>query len=289
MLAAFAILSSQVFGQDNNCFENSTGLYWPLKIGSELKYTYGNDSKVSAISGDSIEFDGKYYLVEVETYSSGKTKESYWRIGNGAVFNYNKEKGVESMELPASPDLGVKWTSTDKTWTYEIVSLSSTYTTPFCDFIDLLEVKIESAERMGMIYRLFYKRGVGLVGLNVNETPYSYILPDKEMNEQNFMAYGCENAGSEKEIQTCTYSKIFEHIKANYKAPKKIKKGRILVKIIFGKDGNVDEVKIVETIPNGRKQEEEVTRVIKSLPQFKPAQVNDGQTIRASITVPFKF
>ena len=289
ILATFTTLTFQLFGQSNNCYENSTGLYWPLEIGSELKHKYGNDSKVSAISGDSVEFNGKYYLVEVETYKSGKTKESYWREENGAIFNYNQEKGVESMELPASPELGTKWTSTDNTWTYEIVSLTSTYSTPFCEFDNLLEVKTESSERMGTVYNLFYKQGVGQVGLNVNGTPYSYILPNKDLNEQNFMAFGCENAGSEKEIQSCTYSKIFEHIKANYKAPKKMKKGKILVNVIIGKDGYVDDVKIVQTIPNAQKQEEEAIRVIKSLPQFKPAQVEDGQPIRASVTVPFNF
>jgi len=289
ILATFTALSFQLFGQDNNCFENSTGLYWPLEIGSELKHKYGSDTKVSAITGDSVEFDGKYYLVEVETYKSGKTKESYWREENGAIFNYNEEKGIESMELPTSPELGIKWRSTDNTWTYEVVSLTSTYSTPFCEFRGLLEVKTESSERKGTVYNLFYKQGVGLVGLNVNGTPYSYILPNKKLNEQNFMAYGCENAGSEKEIQSCTYSKIFDHIRANYKAPKKLKKGKMLLNVIIGKGGNVEEVKVIQTIPNAEKQEDEAIRVIKSLPKFIPAQVDDGQPIRASLTVPFNF
>ncbi|MEQ8477549.1 energy transducer TonB [Fulvivirga sp.] len=289
LLSILLILIGQSYGQENNCFEKAEGLYWPIEIGSELKHTAGNDNKVSVINGDSIEFDSKYYLIERETYQSGKTKESYWREENGAVYNYNKEKGIESMELPSRIEVGTKWNSSDGLWSYEIVSLTSNYSTPFCEFRNLLEVKTENSEQKGTIYNLYYKQGVGLIGLNVNGTPYSFIVPNKELNQKNFMAYGCEELNTEKEIQSCTYSKIFEHIKSNYKAPKKFKKGRMLLNAIIGKDGGIESVKIVKTIPNAEAQEIEALRVIKLLPKFIPAQIDDGQPVRSSLTVPFNF
>jgi hypothetical protein len=289
LLGTLILICSKIFGQDNNCYENSTGIYWPIKARSDYKYKSGNDVKLSKFNGDSIELDGKYYLIEIEIFKSGKTSERYWREENGSVFNHNKEKKLESMELPSIIKLGTTWKSTDKTWTYEIMSLTSSYSTPFCNFDNLLEVKAESSERVGIVYNLFYKQGVGMIGLNVNGNPYTYIMPIKDINERSFIAYGCEKAGSEIEIQSCTYTKIFQHIKENYNAPKKVKKGKMIFRVIIGKQGDIEDVKVIQTIPNAEKQELEAIRVIKSLPKLIPAQIDDNQPIRASFTIPFDF
>ncbi len=289
LFGTLILISFPIFGQDNNCYENSTGLYWPVKARSIYKYKSGGDIKLSKFNGDSIEFDGKKYLIEVEIYNNGETKERYWREENGSVFNYNKEKKLESMELSSIIELGKTWKSTDQTWTYEIVNLNSSYSTPYCVFDNLLEVKTKSSERVGMVYNLFYKQGVGMIGLNVNNIPYTYIMPTKDLNERFFIAYGCETAGSAIEIKSCTDAKIAQHIKENYKAPKKIKKGKMLFKVIVGKQGDIEDIEVLQTIPNAEKQELEAIRVIKSLPKFIPAQIDDNQPVRVSIKIPFNF
>ena len=279
----------QLFGQDSNCFENASGAYWPVKVGLERNLTYGNNSYVSKFTGDSVEFEGKYFLVETQSYSNGNVKTNYWREENGAVFSLNQEKNRQSMELPSNPELGAKWKSSDQVWSYEVVGLTSSYSTPFCQFSDLLEVKTESSEREGTVYNLFYKRGVGMIGLNVNGTPFSFIKPNRKPNERSFIAFGCEDSGTEQEIQKCTSSKISQHISANIKAPQSAAKGRIVLNVRIDETGEVSEVTVLETVPNGEALEAEAMRVMSSMPKFIPAQVDDNQPIATNLKVPFRF
>ncbi|MEP0712135.1 MAG: hypothetical protein ABJC55_09450, partial [Algoriphagus sp.] len=272
-IAFFFLSLAQIFGQESNCFENSTGLYWPVRVGLQKNLTYGNNSYVSTFEGDSLEFEGKYYFKETQKYSTGEVKTRFWREENGAVFSLDQEKGIESLELPSNVEVGSKWISTDKVWTYEILSLTSTYLTPFCEFSDLLEVKTESSEREGTVYTLYYKKGLGMIGLNVNGQPFSYIKPDRKVNERSFIAYGCENFGTSQEIEKCTNAKISQHIRENLKSPQSTVKGRILLNVRIDESGEVSEVTVMETVADGEALEAEAIRVMSSLPKFIPAQV----------------
>lgn len=93
LLISFSQLTS---AQTNDCFENSDGFYWPVKVGLKRNFKSGNKNFTSNFKGDSIEFKGKYYLTETKEYSNGDSKTSYWREENGAVYNFKKEKGEES-------------------------------------------------------------------------------------------------------------------------------------------------------------------------------------------------
>ncbi len=285
------ILFTQILiAQESDCFENLTGSYWPIKVGLERNYISGNNTYSSLFNGDSIKYNGKYYLVETKKYSNGKTKISYWRRDSkGNILNYNKEKSIVSMELPSNSKIGQKWKSTDKTWTYKIISLSSNYSTPFCEFSNLLEVETTSSERKGMIYNLFYMKGKGMIGLNVNGKPYTYIKPNRKLNEKSFMAFGCQNYETVQEIQTCTSAKISEYIKNNFRPTTKIKKGKIIVRIVIQTDGVVQEAIIIKGIKKAKKQENELIRVIKSLPKFIPAQIDENQPIKTSFIIPVQF
>ncbi|MEP1087532.1 energy transducer TonB [Algoriphagus sp.] len=288
-IAFFFLSLAQIFGQESNCFENSTGLYWPVRVGLQKNLTYGNNSYVSTFEGDSLEFEGKYYFKETQKYSTGEVKTRFWREENGAVFSLDQEKGIESLELPSNVEVGSKWISTDKVWTYEILSLTSTYLTPFCEFSDLLEVKTESSEREGTVYTLYYKKGLGMIGLNVNGQPFSYIKPDRKVNERSFIAYGCENFGTSQEIEKCTNAKISQHIRENLKSPQSTVKGRILLNVRIDESGEVSEVTVMETVADGEALEAEAIRVMSSLPKFIPAQVDDNQPIATNLKVPFRF
>ncbi|RAI88439.1 energy transducer TonB [Algoriphagus yeomjeoni] len=285
----FLLSCAQLFGQENACYENASGSYWPVKAGLKKTLTYGNNSYLASFKGDSVEFDGNYYLEETQTFSNGDVKARYWREENGAVYSWSQEKKIESLELPETHEVGTKWSSKDQEWTYEILSLTSTYSTPFCEFVDLLEVKTESSLRKGTVYNLFYKQGVGMVGLNVNGQPFSYIKPDRKVNEKSFIAYGCEDAGTSQEIDKCTNAKISQHIRENLKAPQSSVKGRILLNVRIDELGEVSEVTVLETVPGGEALEAEAIRVMSSLPKFIPAQVDDNQPIATNLKVPFRF
>ena len=289
LLSILLITSLKLLSQDSDCFEKSDGLYWPLNIGIELKYTIGNDTKFSTFENDSIEFDGEFYLIENISYISGENKIRYWREENGAIYSYDKEKREESLELPSKLKVGKTWKSTDKTWTYKIVSLESDYSTPFCEFSNLLEVETESTEIEDTRYNLFYKKGVGLIGLNVNDKTYTYIVPNREMDERSFIAYGCENEGSKEEISACTQEKISMHIYNNFKPFKRVKKGVIYFVVVIGADGEIEEVNNIQNKRPNSKEVKEAIRVIKSLPKFIPAQVDTNQPIRTSIVIPVRF
>lgn len=284
------ILSAfKVEAQDSLCFENSSGAWWPIEPGLKLKYSEGKESKTSVILKDSVKFKGNFYFIEKETYKNGEEKEFYYREKNGAVYSFNLEDSLESKALPASPEVGQKWTSADNEWSYKIISLTSSFSTPFCNFNDLLEVETRSSNREGVNYTLFYKRGVGFVGLNVNNKPYTFILPNKKIDERTFIAYGCEKFESEEAIKSCTQEIIFNHIQDNLKYSRKFKKGKIYVNITIGTDGDVEEAEVIKAMPNSEKQQNEVLRVIKSLPTFIPAQVDDNNPIRVSFVIPINF
>jgi len=289
-LLLLIILSAyKVEAQDSLCFENSSGVWWPLEPGLKLKYSEGKNSKTSVILEDSIELKGNFYFIEKETYKNGNEKEFYYREENGAVYSFDLENSLESQALPASPKVGQKWTSADNEWSYEIINLSSSFSTPFCNFNDLLEVETESSEREGISYTLFYKRGVGLVGLNVNSKPYTFILPNKKINERTFIAYGCEKFETEEAKKSCTQEIVLNHIQDNLKYSRKFKKGKIYVNVTIGTDGNVEEEEIIKAMPNSEKQQKVVLKVIKSLPTFIPAQVDDNSPIRVSFVIPISF
>lgn len=288
-------VTGSVFGQSDLCFENLEGSYLPIKIGHKLKYTSRGESYSSYFNGDSLKFGDNYYFKEISEYAKGRKKETYWREKDGIVYYYDTEKKAESVELINNLTPGTTWEKYDKTWKYTIIDTVSSFSSPFCDFRNLLQVKAEPQNEIKQdkysVYNLFYKRGLGMVGLSVNGVSFTFIQPDKELNDKNFISYGCEKLTSESESEKCTYDKIYEFIGKNYKAPKKknYKSGRIVLNLIIDKDGRVEDVKIIETIPEAELQEIEAVRVIRMLPKFIPAQFDDGQPVRSSIKIPIKF
>jgi TonB family protein len=289
------LLTRTVFGQSELCFENSKGEYWPIKAGMKIQYSSGQESYTSYFNGDSLKVGSKYFLKEIKQYASGKTTTGYWREENGVVFFYDVEKNAESIELINNLIPGTTWEKYDKTWKYTVIDTLSTFSTPFCKFNNLLEIKAEPQnelkDKMEAQYHLFYKRGVGMVGMNVNGEPYLYAKPSKEVNERSFVAYGCENLASNAERRKCTFAKITEFFSSEYKAPKKkdFSKGRILLNVFVGTDGTIEDVTVLETIAGAKDQEKEAIRVVKKLPKMIPAQVDDGQPIRSSFKFPINF
>jgi hypothetical protein len=289
------LTTGTIFGQSDLCFDNDTGTYWPIKAGKKIKYYSRGESYTSYFNGDSLKVGDKYFLKEIKEYTSGQTKTSYWREESGVVYFYDVERKAESIELTNNLTPGTTWEKYDKTWKYTIVDTASSFATPFCELKNLLQVKAEPQnelkDKMHPYYNLFYKRGVGMVGMNVNGEPFTYAKPSKEINERNFIAYGCESIASNEEQQKCTYAKIYGFINKELKAPKKkdYKSGRIVLNVTVGQDGAVDDVKIIETIAGAELQEKELIRVISMLPKMIPAQVDDGQPIRSSFKIPIKF
>ena len=98
---------------------------------------------------------------------------------------------------------------------------------------------------------------------------------------------GCEEMDSDGS-KTCFKEKVNNHIKKYLKYPKKAKQiGKeavVFVEIIIENDGGIYDV----TILGGDIFKKEAERVIKKLPYFEPALIND-LPVAVSYTIPIVF
>ena len=281
---------SSIKSQETKCFDDFTGSYWPLKNGLEKNYSSARGIYKSTFGVDSIKLRNHYYKEEKIVYKNGLEEKRYWREDkNGAIYYFNKEDSKESIELTPNFTVGSTWKGEDGDWSYKVISLNSSFSTPYCLFTDLLEIKTENSKWEGTIYQLYYKKGVGMVGLMMNGKPSTFILPNIKVNEKSATAVGCERFQDNAEMEKCTSKKISEFIVKNFKTLGTYVKGKMNFKIIIGKSGSVDEVETVSTIPNAILQEREILRILKILPKFIPAQVDDKQIVRGSLNVPVNF
>ncbi len=97
---------------------------------------------------------------------------------------------------------------------------------------------------------------------------------------------GCENAQDNKD---CFYEMLREHVRKNFKYPKKAKEqgiqGKVYIQFVVDKEGNVIEVK--KRGPDVL-LENEGQRIIKKLPKMIPAKV-DGKAVEVPIFIPITF
>lgn len=234
-------------------------------------------------------------MKHVAEYKNGRVRTGYYREENGVVYYYDPEKKAISIELINDLRPGATWEKYDKSWKYTIIDTVSSYSTPYCELKNLLQVRAEpqNETRKGMFsyYNLFYKRGVGMVGMKVNGEPFLFANPNKEPNERNFVALGCENIKLKEEQQQCTYQMIYSFISDELRASriKNYKQGKIVLKVIIDSIGKVDNVEVVESIEGAQSQEKELIKIIKKLPKMIPAQVDDDQPIRSTFRVPINF
>lgn len=119
-------------------------------------------------------------------------------------------------------------------------------------------------------YQLYYKKGVGLIGSNINGKPYSFIAPNGKVEEKDFIAVGCEKIEDSKERKNCTNKKIIEFIKNNLKNPDPNIHGKILYRITIDKKGEVANVTVKESSGVSKKQIKSGLKTLKKLPKFIP-------------------
>ncbi|SNT11996.1 hypothetical protein SAMN05421640_2366 [Ekhidna lutea] len=109
---------NQIFCQ-KSCpeFQSSTENYWPLTPGIENNFKLSRDTKITVILNDSIEFQSKFYRIRRETFlKDGRTEELYFRKENGTIYSYDLKQNLESIALPANPEVGMKWETADRSW-----------------------------------------------------------------------------------------------------------------------------------------------------------------------------
>ena len=99
---------------------------------------------------------------------------------------------------------------------------------------------------------------------------------------------GCENI-ERKESIDCFNNKMSEHIKANFKYPKKALRrniqGRVNVVFIIDKEGNVTDIRTIGADPI---LESEARRIFSLLPKMKPG-FQKGKPVMVKYGVPLTF
>lgn len=280
-----SLTSFNIFGQ-NQCFENIEGGYWPFHKDT-LNYAGSKNKFGYTYSTDSVLVKGKYYFKRSKISKNGKVNEAFLRKENNAVYYYNETTQSQSLLLPAEFDKGDKWESTCGTYRYKIKSLNATMDTPYCNFEDLLEIEILNRKNRTK-YQFFYKKGIGLLGNNIDEKPYSFITPKENVENKNFIAYGCENIESSDDQRKCTTGKIIEFLQSNLSNPTPEIHGKVYYSIVINKKGEVDEVTVKRVEGASKEQEKAGYKVLKTLPQFIPAYAG-SKPIKVLSTIPIAF
>ena len=186
------------------CYENSTGKYWPFDTKEKNIYSVNGEYSFEYIN-DSIEINNQFYVTRIKKYKDGKILKSYFRNENGSIYYYDEKTNSKSLILPSNIKKGVNWESADKKWEYKVKDLDATLISPYCELKNLLEIDNFNKETKKH-YQTFYKKGIGFVGMNVENKPYSFIQPKDKIKQKNFIAVGCENISDEKQRKTCTNS-----------------------------------------------------------------------------------
>ena len=120
------------------------------------------------------------------------------------------------------------------------------------------------------------------------------IVKTKIYNEPDHLpVFGlCEVTGVE-ERKNCSNQNLLTYIYSNLKYPKEAssagQEGTVLLSIIIGKSGSVDEVELIkEKTTEHDALNEEALRVIRDLPDFEPG-TQDGHAVNIKMVLPIKF
>lgn len=84
--------------------------------------------------------------------------------------------------------------------------------------------------------------------------------------------------------------KMMDYIKNNIQYPKDCEKagiqGRVIVSLVIGKDGSINDVTVLRGVH--KSLDAEAVRVVKSMPNWNPAE-NNGKKVRSKFTLPVFF
>ena len=85
---------------------------------------------------------------------------------------------------------------------------------------------------------------------------------------------------------------LFKYIKSNLNYPKYERdnniQGNVYVQFVVEKDGSITAPNILRSVKGSKNFDSEVLRILKAMPNWVPA-VNQGKTVRASMTLPIRF
>ena len=154
------------------CGEFQGDQYFPLDI--QKKKIIWKDTFYNEILTDTVVIENKSYTKFVQNWEDGSTNEIYLRKEDGMIRQYEECCEYDTTKLPDEIIEGAEWLNADFKKKHVVLSLSGKLSTPFCDYEDLLVVKVSTYSDE---YNYFYKKGIGFVGATEKGKLVSYISP----------------------------------------------------------------------------------------------------------------
>lgn len=154
--------------------------YSPLKKGNKWTFKMQNSSYTTEVLKEPYTYNGVEYFQTETKYSWGTTDTNYLRVDEKGNELYLDPKSLtETVNMPANIELGYSWTSSDKTWKYEIFRLDEVLKTPKQSFNHCLVIKAEQLserdkEKLSVYYN-YYVDGLGYVGSKNEKGLMSYL------------------------------------------------------------------------------------------------------------------
>ena len=154
-------------------------------------------------------------------------------------------------------------------------------------------IAVDKKFRTPILYRLSDIEKGSMISININKIAIgldfiSKLKKDNYILSQVPVFPGCEKL-SEIKKRECFQDKMNRHIAKNFRYPEIAQKngiqGRIFIKFVIGKDGNVSGIKTRGPDPI---LEKEAVRIISLLPKIKPAEVG-GVKVRVPFSIPIEF
>lgn len=136
--------------------------YYPAVPGTSQYMRYFK-TQVRVYYDGPVEKDGKLYIRENTKYQSGGISDTLLRVSNDTVYVFSETQKKEMVFFGIRPVIG------EKIGYGKIIRTDASIKTPTRVYNDLLEIDITIPKnelwKRGIKYTLFFKKGVGFVGL----------------------------------------------------------------------------------------------------------------------------
>lgn len=155
--------------------------YFPLAIGNHWEYldTLLKDREsehvIRDVIGDTIINDTSYFILQY--FENAPSKIGFYRNESGIVYHRSINGHKEHILIPSLDSIGRSFVVTDDSMTSRrtLLETNATFKTPDREYNSLLCLKYENLTTQ-RTYFMYFKKGVGFVGLKDNKDEFAVYL-----------------------------------------------------------------------------------------------------------------
>ncbi|WP_299208507.1 hypothetical protein [uncultured Dokdonia sp.] len=146
--------------------------YFPITIKTK-KILWKDTYYMEEIIGKKTR-EGKEYVEYAQTWEEGTVSFMYLREENGVIYQFEECCDTETIRFDPSFTKGHTWKTADQKARYTLLTFEETLKTPFCNYEDLIVIKLEAGT---LVYKFYYKKGYGYVGTKQEGILISGVAP----------------------------------------------------------------------------------------------------------------